>query len=646
MSRSAPEEGIALRRRFRAAVLVLLVLHAGLLAWGASRHSPTIDEVGHFPAGLRHWQEGRFDLYRVNPPLVRMVATLPVLAERPVTEWHRYLPDYKSRQEFTVGRQFIARNGERSFWYFTIARWACIPFSLLGGFICWRWAGELFGQAAGLLALALWCFCPNVLGNAQMITPDTGATALGVAAHYCFWRWLKQPDWRGALLAGVVLGLAELTKTTWILLFGLWPVLWVVWRWPERRALERRAWLRQCGQLSVVLLLGLYLINVGYGFEGSFEPLSSFSFKSKTLSGRPDSDASPTSPSPSNRFVGTFLGSLPVPVPRAYLLGIDQQKAEFESGFLSYLGGEWRHGGWWYYYLYGLAVKVPLGTWVMALLALLLALGRPSFRASWRDELFLLTPMVLVLTLVSSQTGFNHHLRYTLPAFPYAFILMSRVALLVTQGAKVLLALAGTALAWSVASSLMIYPHSLSYFNELVGGPEQGSAHLVDSNLDWGQDLLYLRDWLESHPEARPFGLVYFGGFDPRVAGIKFTLPPFGPVVAADTVGPDAAALGPQPGWYAVSATLLRGYQFAVADGRGGSRYLDRPYYSYFQLLQPVARAGYSINIYHVTAEDADRVREELGLPRLPSQSDDSRPPALTPRARADVIVPSSDPRR
>ena len=59
-----------------------------------------------------------------------------------------------------------------------------------------------------------------------MITPDMGATAFGVTAAYVFWKWLKEPGWELAVLAGLVMGAAQLTKTTWILLFGLWPVLW------------------------------------------------------------------------------------------------------------------------------------------------------------------------------------------------------------------------------------------------------------------------------------------------------------------------------------------------------------------------------------------------------------------------------------
>ena len=187
---------------------LLLAIHAGLLAYGAAVHSPSIDEVGHMAAGLSHWQLGRFDLYHVNPPLVRMVAAVPVLFAQPKTDWSQYSDAPGVRSEFPIGRDFIAANGERSFWFFTWVRWACIPFSLLGGYICYRWARELYGDWSGLLALTLWCFGPNILANGQMITPDMGATVLGVTAAYVFWRWLKRPGWMLALAAGLALGRA------------------------------------------------------------------------------------------------------------------------------------------------------------------------------------------------------------------------------------------------------------------------------------------------------------------------------------------------------------------------------------------------------------------------------------------------------
>jgi 4-amino-4-deoxy-L-arabinose transferase-like glycosyltransferase len=576
------------------AVIVLLLVHAGMLAWSGLRHSPTTDEVGHLAAGLGHWYYGRFELYQVNPPLVRLVATVPVLFADPEVPWKSFDASAGARPEFDLGTELIAANGPRSLWLFTWARWACIPFSLLGAWVCYRWADELYGRPAGFLAALLWCFNPDILGHGGLITPDVAAAAFGIAAAYTFRQWLRQPRWQQALAAGLVLGLAELTKLTWILLFGLWPLLWGLYRWVEGQRMAKTARRRQAGQLVVLLLLAGVVVNLGYGFDKSFQRLGEFRFVSATLGG-PVPKASRTG---RNRFAGTAWAAVPVPVPANYLLGIDQQKSDFEGGRLSYLGGQWRQTGWWYYYLYGLAIKVPLGTWVLLLLAALVSLFGRGYGVRRQEEVLLLMPLAVVLAFVSSQTGMTHHLRYVLPIYPFAFLWAARLARCVPRHDRGIQALTAAALLWSVGSSLAVYPHSLSYFNELVGGPTGGHSHLIDSNIDWGQDLLYLKRWLDEHPQARPLGLAYTGYFDPRFAGIEFTEVPPGPADDSPTpVG--AQTLGPRPGWYAVSVSMLRS---------------PRGRYSYFLRFRPVAMAGYTIYVYAIDRHEADQVRSELGL--------------------------------
>jgi hypothetical protein len=176
------------------------------------------------------------------------------------------------------------------------------------------------------MALALWCFEPNVLGNAAQITADAPAASAGVLAGYMFWRWLRRPRWPAAILAGLLLGVAELTKTTWIVLLPLWPALWLVWRIAARgsRRVTKSQRKRRIGlstseirnpklpsllQLAVILATALYLINLGYAFEDSFQRLDSFKFISRALGG-PDAHAVL-----GNRFVGTTFGVMPVPAP-------------------------------------------------------------------------------------------------------------------------------------------------------------------------------------------------------------------------------------------------------------------------------------------------------------------------------------------
>ena len=167
-----------------------------MLAWMAYRYSPTTDEPAHLVAGISHWKFERFDLYRVNPPLVRMLAAIPLLIINPRIDWKEYVELPYWRPEFVIGSTFCNSSGDYFLWCLTLARWSCIPLSLLGAYLSFSWARDLHGTAAGLSALMLWCFCPNILGNGALITPDAGAAALGLASGYCFWRWLRHPCWK------------------------------------------------------------------------------------------------------------------------------------------------------------------------------------------------------------------------------------------------------------------------------------------------------------------------------------------------------------------------------------------------------------------------------------------------------------------
>ncbi len=134
---SGEPRGVAHRRaRTLLAMAVLLAMHSGLLAWSASRDSPLWDEVGHLVAGLSHWQFGTFALYRVNPPLVRTVAALPVFLVTPETDWSGYDSSVGARSERSVRQAFVAANGERILGMHTSGAGACIPFSLLGATVC------------------------------------------------------------------------------------------------------------------------------------------------------------------------------------------------------------------------------------------------------------------------------------------------------------------------------------------------------------------------------------------------------------------------------------------------------------------------------------------------------------------------------
>lgn len=548
-------------------VAVLLAIQFAMLANAAKVHSPTLLEPAHLAAGVSNWQFARFDLYRVNPPLVRMLAALPILAVGCETDWRgfQYYKGPGSRPEFLVGRDFVTANGPRTIWLTTLARWACIPISVLGGLFCFWWASELSGHVGcGLLALSLWCFEPNILGHGELVSTDAAATTFGVGAAYFFWRWLNQPTWTNALFAGITLGLAQLAKMSWVFLFPLWPVLWMFWRLAPRAFPSSP--LPPMRHLAAILLLGLYVLNLGYAFSGAFTRLDKFVFVSRTMTGN---DVAGT---PGNRFAGTWLGGIPVPLPRDYLLGIDAQKRDLEDyhGESSYLRGEWKRGGWWYYYLYGLAVKTPHGHQILLALSLAGAIfSAATSRGVWRDGVVLLAPPLLLLTIASSQLEFTHYVRYVLPVIGFAVVgagcAWPRGGPLL--GLRRLIVMA--ALGWSVWATASHYPHYLAYFNEAAGGPLSGHTHLLHDGVDFGQDLFFAEEFCESLDDPKNAHVLYMGGYRAKDLGVKTNTP---------------VTLPLSPGTYVVSATPLVGWKERHAQGG-----LD----PYAQVLEALSRHPY-----------------------------------------------------
>lgn len=570
-------------------ICFLMLIHSSLLGYSAVRNSWTWDEVAFLPAGISHWKFCDFELFDVNPPLVRMVAAIPVLFADPILDWEGHTTNPTVRPERPIGERFLRNNGRRSFWLLTLARWACIPFSLIGGFVCYHWSRRLFGTASGILALFLWTFAPTIIAHGQLMTADIGGASLGILGFYVFWLWLHDCSWRKTLILGVVMGLLELAKTTWVILFGLWPLIWLIWRVSCRRENERGWLLREGGRLAVSFVLAVYFLNMGYGFQGTGTPLGEYEFISNGIGGpiapedvgRGQIPGYPSSfpGSIRNRFQGTILGHLPVPLPKKYVEGIDRQKSHFEVTNWSYLGGEWKQGGWLYYYLYALSLKTSLGIWLVGIAALIGALKFAAMRGRLRDYLFLFGSMTLLVMFVSLQTGINRHVRYVLPAFPFAFILMSSAARFVTKPHPRLSFLVGGGCCWLIAGSLATFPHHLSYFNELAAGPKNGGRFLASSNVDWGQDLLHLEQWLVEHPEVELDGLGWHCRVvDPKIVGIEGKPIPRTPI----------------SGWYALS--VLKIHQ------RGDA-------FTYFKHLEPVGWAGYSIPIFHITSQQAKELQ-------------------------------------
>nr|MDQ3330731.1 hypothetical protein [Planctomycetota bacterium] len=181
-----------------------------------------------------------------------------------------------------------------------------------------------------------------------------------------------------------------------------------------------------------------------------------------------------------------------------------------------------------------------------------------------------LAPGLAVFVLVSSEIGFTIFFRYVLPALPFAFVWAGRCASFATNLPGRMLVI-GCVVA-TAASSLWVWPHSLSYFNEAAGGPANGWKHLLDANIDWGQDLPALAAWQQEHPEATPLYLATNNQLAPEIHGLEY----------------ERAPSWPKPGWYAVGLTEL---------------YKPESRVKWLRDRQPVDRIAYSMLIFHVPPE-------------------------------------------
>ena len=660
--------------------MILLATHAVLAVHTLSVKTVTVDEVAHLPAGITYWREGSFALYHHNPPLVKLLVALPALA------LHPSVPPgaHRTRSHFEFGFDFMYANAARYQSLYFWPRCMVVALSLLTGWLVFHWGRAVFGPESGLLALALYCLSPNLLAHAGVVTMDMGLTAFSVLASYLFWRYLREPGPLRAALCGAALGLALLTKFIAALLLPIWAlifvVLWCVRLHPRLRARVQSVptGLPAAAQGLLLLAAALLVVNAGYGLEGTGRRLDSFRFESSALRGEGAAARGPASDAGYNRFEGTRLGALPVPFPEHFVLGFDSTRRHSEGEYPAYLFGEWRRGAWRKYHLMTLLLKVPLGTWLLTLLALGAALLAPRFRGDSVSECVLSTTPVAFFLAVSFLTDINLGLRYVLPVLPFWFLWISRLGRSASRHWRWL---AVGAVLWNLLSVARIHPHQLAYFNEIAGGPDRGHLQLLDSNLDWGQDLHTLSGWLERHRPGEPVGLAYFGGIDPSILrdqgrGFSFRLAPIGdpgalqlmaaapggrlesflaqtwkemrearrplppqlsalprarlpeqppgavllgdPALRAEMQQRLGYAVGPQPGLYAISANFAHGYPYRIRDHEGNLWFASATAFGYFADLVPIAKAGYSIFLYDLALEDANRLRSSLGLPELP----------------------------
>lgn len=489
---------------------LLLALFAILCVHGLIADTPTVDEFAHVPAGWYTLQTGRFDLFPTNPPLIKLLQGLPLFALGP-----ELVPDARvvntGWYPWVYATGFMERNRPIYDRIFLLAR---LPVVILGLLTCWlvhRWARELYGEEAGLVALVLAVFFPTLIAHSHLATIDVGFGFFFLLTLYLFWKMERVTP--GLLTAcGVVLGLAQFAKFTGLLLY---PILFLLSLRDRRRLLS----------LIPIFLISVIVLDAGYLFQGIGHRLGDFRFESKLF----------------GTLTSILPAGFPMPLPAIYLDGLDALQHINDVGeYPEYLFGRWSNEGSPLYYLVVILFKTPLPL----LLALLAA---PFARREARDQSFLWLPALFYLAVLSAA-NVHYGIRYVLPIFPLLFIHASRLAPWVRTRSRALQKAAAALLLLYPLSAIASTPDTIDYFNLLGHGRED--EILLDSNLDWGQGLKRIRRYMDREGIDR-IGLAWFGHVDPAIYGIQWDFPHPG-----------------RPGLVAVSANFLHGYPYATYAGR------------------------------------------------------------------------------
>jgi 4-amino-4-deoxy-L-arabinose transferase-like glycosyltransferase len=537
--------------RFVAAALLMLCF--GLALTSAVQKSPTMDEQNHIARGAAYLGTGDPRLSVEHPPLVNLLSALPahLLLDLRLpldTIW------WEAGEWYNFADLFLWEANPNAEQIVFLARLPVIGLGLLLVALVDRWATRRFGPWGGLLAAAFCALDPSILAHTRLSTTDVGGAFFAFLAAYALWRALRQPSISRVLWAGVALGLAFAAKLS-ALLFG--PVLALAALLegiPGSRGRARRLFARATVAM-VLMALGLLVVWATYRFQVG--PLDE--------------------------------AGVSVPAP-PYVQGVRSVLDFAAGGRPGYLLGQLGTEGWWYYFPVAFAVKTPLATIAALLLATWSALRRPQ-----RDDLLLLVPPV-VYFLASMSSSLNIGYRHLLPVLPFLSVHIGRLASsprpLVSSPLvrRVRCFLPLFLIIWLALGTLLIYPHFLAYFNPIGGGPQNGWHILVDSNIDWGQDMKGLRAWMEREGVER-VRLAWFGTARPEVYGVRYDLLPGLPYGFLLWDAPPFDPEDPEPGVYAISVTNLVGVALPDPD-----------LYAWFRARQPDERIGYSLFIYRVAA--------------------------------------------
>lgn len=657
-------------------VTVVVVMFCLLAVMSVLEKSPAYDELFHITGGYSYWKTGDFRIQPTNGNLTQRWIALPLLGmdlKFPSTEqksWRH--PDYFG---FDFGDEFFHMLGNDVDTMLFRARLMIVALAAVLLLVVYRWSRKLFGYRGALVSLVLLAFSPSFLAHSRLATSDLATAFTFTLAAWCLWRVLHRVTLGTVAASCATLSVAALVKFSAPLLAAV-GVLMAVARLVRGQPLQfrwRNRWYHLRGSFriaEVIVLLVVVQVSTiwlsvwaAYGFRYSV-------FANQELGTDQLDDPWFEVLLMKNKNASAVIREFRDRrlLPEGYLYGL-AHTIRFAEERRSYLCGECRRTGWWYFHPYCYLVKSTIPS------LLLTGLAFATFLLKWRrtlpdrrkrviaNDLYRTLPLTALLAVYWSaaiSTNLNLGVRHLMPVFPPTFILCGVLGWWFAPASQsqkrtkkkssgssrsyVPWLIAGL-LAWHTGEAVWIYPDFIPYFNQLIGGPSRGYRHLVDNNLDWGQDLPGLAKWLEeqnlAHQSKVPVYLEYVGTGLPSHYGIEAIPLREGLVILTTPEVP----LPLRPGVYCVSATTLSGSnemiprwtaqhealyrellanvssaeKVSAAGGRESEQVRDwceRLAYlqlarllAYLRSIEPDAAVHYSIHVYSL---DADEMRAAL----------------------------------
>jgi len=457
------------------------------LALSARQQSQTFDEGGHIYAGYAYWKDFDFGVNPEHPPLVKLVAAIPLL-RLPLTAPTPADVDFKT-METNAGKLLLYRNDAKKILWRT--RMAAAVFTIALAFAVFLLARSMWGEGPAFLALVLFVFEPSFLAHGALVTTDVGVTLGFVLGVGTFYFYLKRPGVLRLIAAGLAAGLCIGAKHSGILLFPMLVALAIVELLSKRdpRAGElpqgiAKSILFHAGSIAAIAAVSFVMLWSLYGFRYAARPAGMPALKPAFVTFA--------------KHMGPFGSAIVLQfahwhlLPESYLYGIVDVATL--GPLPTVVFGKFYPVAQWFYFPSVFIMKSTLAFLVLCALAVL----SKAF-TKWRvhkEGLFLALPPAVYL-LVAMSSSVNYGVRHLLPVYPFLIILVSYGAWKLAQRNGTLAAVVAVLIACHVASSLRTFPNYIPYANEAWGGSSKTYQLLTDSNVDWGQGLIALKHYID-----------------------------------------------------------------------------------------------------------------------------------------------------